>query len=166
MLPTFSTSYSQAVLQPPGLFCATRLHVEDGLRFISAKHFSDFGWKALARDKTLNKFVKSQGVGTGGTKGERRSVVEFRLPQLFAVSKCPCGTCRTVGLEPVELPNWRGESGHLGGITIETKDHGPIDILLHANKGFLVEMEVIWYYFPKPFPKSLVEVSRKVDLLH
>ena len=96
----------------------------------------------------------------------RKEFAEFQLPQLFAVSKCPCGTCRTVGLEPVELPNWRGESGHLGGITIETKDHGPIDILLHANKGFLVEMEVIWYYFPKPFPKSWVEVNRTVDPLH
>jgi hypothetical protein len=95
----------------------------------------------------------------------RKEFVEFRR-QLFAVSKCPCGTCRTVGLEPVELPNWSAESGHLGGITIETKDHGPIDILLHATKGFLVEMEVIWYYFPKPFPKSWVEVSRTVDPLH
>ncbi len=54
----------------------------------------------------------------------------------------------------------------LGGITIETKDHGPIEILLHANQGFLVEMEVIWFYFPKPFPKSWVEVSRTVDPLH
>jgi hypothetical protein len=92
-----------------------------------------------------------------------KEFVEFLLPQLFAVSKCPCGTCRTVGLEPVELPSGRSESGHLGGITIETKDHGPIDILLRANNGFLVEMEVIWYYFPKPFPKSWVEFSRTVD---
>jgi hypothetical protein len=96
----------------------------------------------------------------------RKEFADFRLPQLFAVSKCPCGTCRTVGLEPVELPKWRGESGHLGGITIETKDHGPIDILLHANKGFLAEMEVIWYNFPKPFPNSWLEVSRTVDPLH
>jgi hypothetical protein len=96
----------------------------------------------------------------------RKEFAEFQLPQLFAVSKCPCGTCRTVGLEPFELPNWRGESGHLGGITIETKDHGPIDILVYTNKGFLVEMEVIWYYFPKSFPKSWVEVNRTVDPLH
>ena len=37
-----------------------------------------------------------------------------------------------------------------------TKDHGPISILLHANKGFLVEMEVIGYDFPEPFPASWV----------
>jgi hypothetical protein len=96
----------------------------------------------------------------------RKELVEFRLPQLFAVSKCPCGTCRTLGLEPVELPNLKDKSGHLGGITIQTKDHGPIEILLHANKGFLVEMEVIWFYFPKPFPKSWVEVGRTVEPLH
>ncbi len=60
----------------------------------------------------------------------RKVFVDFLVPQLFAVSKCPCGTCRTVGLEPIELPNWGGESGYLGGITIQTKDHGPIDILL------------------------------------
>ena len=96
----------------------------------------------------------------------RKEFVNFRVPQLFAISKCPCGTCRTVGLEQIELPNLRGESGHLGGITIQTKDHGPIDILLHANKGFLVEMEVIWYYFPRPFPESWMEISRTVDPLH
>ena len=96
----------------------------------------------------------------------RKEFVDFQVPQLFAVSKCPCGTCRTVGLEPIELPGWRDESGYLGGITIETKDHGPIDILLHANKGCLVEMEVIWYQFPKSFPESWVEVGRTVDPLH
>src|SRR5207253_1436976 len=64
----------------------------------------------------------------------RKDFVGFHLPQLFAVAKCPCGTCRTLGLEPVELPNLNGKSGHLGGITIETKDHGPIEILLHANQ--------------------------------
>jgi hypothetical protein len=98
--------------------------------------------------------------------GSRIEFADFLLPQLFAVSKCPCGTCRTVGLEPLELPKWRGESGHLGGITIETQDHGPIDILLHASDGFLTELEVIWYHFPKPFPESWVEVSRTVDALH
>jgi hypothetical protein len=93
----------------------------------------------------------------------RKEFADFPLPQLFAVAKCPCGTCRTVGLAPVELPKWKGESGHLGGITIGTQDHGPIDILLHANNGSLVEMEVIWYNFPNPFPNSWLEVSRTVD---
>jgi hypothetical protein len=62
------------------------------------------------------------------------------------------------------LPKWDGKSGHVGGITINTKEHGPIDILLHANDGFLVE--VIWYFFPKPFPDSWEEVSRTIDPLH
>src|SRR5271169_1056012 len=75
----------------------------------------------------------------GQSLSSRKEFVEFRLPQLFAVAKCPCGTCRTVELEPVELPNWKRESGHLDGITIETNDHGPIDILLHAKEGFQVE---------------------------
>jgi len=93
----------------------------------------------------------------------RKELLDFAVPQLFAVSKCPCGTCRTVGLEPIALPGWNGTSGHVGGITINTKDHGPLDVLLHANDGWLVEMEVIWYYFPKPFPDSWEEVSRTLD---
>jgi carboxyl-terminal processing protease len=47
----------------------------------------------------------------------------------------PCKTCRTLGLEPVELPNLKGKSGHLSGITIQTKDHGPIEILV-VTEGF------------------------------
>jgi len=81
----------------------------------------------------------------------RKDFADFLIPQLFAVSKCPCGTCRTVGLEPLELPNCKGRSGKVGGLSIQTKEHGSIDILLHANDGFLVEMEVIWYNFPQPF---------------
>jgi hypothetical protein len=88
---------------------------------------------------------------------------DFSVPQLFAISKCPCGTCRTVGLAPIRLPNWKGKSGKVAGLKIATKDHGPIDILLHANNGFLVEMEVIWFYFPEPFPESWEEVSRMPD---
>jgi len=93
----------------------------------------------------------------------RAELANFSIPQLFAISKCPCGTCRTVGLEPMEIPNWKGKSGKVGGMGIQTKDHGPIDILLHANHGFLVELEVIWYNFPQPFPKSWEEVSRMPD---
>jgi hypothetical protein len=95
----------------------------------------------------------------------RKELAEFRLPQLFAVSKCPCAICRAIGLEPVELPSWIGKSGHVGGITIKTKDHSTIDILLHANTGFPVEMEVIWYFFPKPFPRSWVEVNSRPSSL-
>ena len=93
----------------------------------------------------------------------RKDFADFLIPQLFAVSKCPCGTCRTVGLEPLELPNCKGRSGKVGGLGIQTKEHGPIDILLHANDGFLVEMEIIWYNFPQPFPEAWEEVSRMSD---
>ena len=93
----------------------------------------------------------------------RKEFANLSIPQLFAVSRCPCGTCRTLGLEPVELPNWKRNSGYVGGMGIETKDHGPIDILLHAKDGFLVELEVIWYNFPRPFPESWEEVSRMPD---
>jgi len=95
--------------------------------------------------------------------GSRKDLLDFSVPQLFAVSKCPCGTCRTVGLEPIALPTWEGRSGHVGGITINTQEHGPIEILLHANNGHLVEMEVIWFFFPKPFPDTWEEVSRTID---
>src|SRR5208283_1246864 len=95
--------------------------------------------------------------------GSRMDFVDFSLPQLFAISKCPCRTCRTVGLEPIALPTWEGRSGYIGGITINTKEHGPIEILLHANNGYLVEMEVIWFFFPKPFPDRWEEVSRTID---
>lgn len=30
-------------------------------------------------------------------------------------------------------------------------------------KGFLEELGVIWYNFPRPFPKSWEEVSRMAD---
>jgi hypothetical protein len=93
----------------------------------------------------------------------RRDLADFLVPQLFAVSKCPCGTCRTVGLEPLELPNYKGRSGKIAGLGIQTKEHGPIDILLHANDGFLIEMEVIWYNFSQPFPEAWGEVSRMPD---
>ena len=93
----------------------------------------------------------------------RTELANFSIPQLFAISKCPCGTCRTIGLEPIELPNWKGKSGKVGGMGLQTKDHGPIDILLHANDGFLVELEMIWYNFPRPFPESWEEVSRMPD---
>jgi hypothetical protein len=66
-------------------------------------------------------------------------------------------------LGALELPNCRGRSGKVGGLGIQTKEHGPIDILLHANDGFLVEMEVIWYNFPQPFPEAWEEVSRIPD---
>jgi hypothetical protein len=95
--------------------------------------------------------------------GSRREFADFAIPQLFAISKCPCGTCRTVGLEPLRLPGWRGKSGKVAGLGIQTKDHGPINILLHANDGWLVEMEVIWFNFPQPFPESWEEVSRIPD---
>ena len=93
----------------------------------------------------------------------QKDLADFLIPQLFAVSKCPCGTCRTVGLESLELPNCKGRSGKVGGLGIQTKEHGPIDILLHANHGFLVEMEVIWYNFPRPFPEAWEDVSRMPD---
>jgi hypothetical protein len=92
-----------------------------------------------------------------------KELKDFLAPQLFAVSKCPCGTCRTVGLDPIALPGGQDRSGYIGGITIETRNHGPISVLLHASYGFLVEMEVIWYNFPKPFPESWDEVSRTLD---
>src|SRR5712671_6955983 len=44
----------------------------------------------------------------------RKELLDFAVPQLFAVSKCPCRTCRTVGLEPIALPGWNGRSGHIG----------------------------------------------------
>ena len=50
---------------------------------------------------------------------------------------------------------WDSQSGRVGGLTINTKDHGPIDIELHAKDGYLVEMEVLWYFFPKVIPRHL-----------
>src|SRR5229473_3977472 len=38
--------------------------------------------QALARDNTLNRFGKSQGIRTGGTKGERRSATSQAPPLL------------------------------------------------------------------------------------
>lgn len=72
----------------------------------------------------------------------RTEFVDFTIPQLFATSKCPCGTCRTVGLQPTKLPNADGVS------------------------GYLVEMEVIWYNFPDPFPESWEEIDRIIDPRH
>src|SRR5262249_22337183 len=71
----------------------------------------------------------------------RTELANFSIPQLFAISKCHCGTCRTVGLEPIELPNWKGKSDKVGGMGIQTKEEVPIDIHLHANDALLEEYE-------------------------
>ena len=96
--------------------------------------------------------------------GASKEFKGLTVPQVFANSECPCGTCRTVGLEPIKLPNWEGKSGYLGGLTIHTRDRSPIQVLLHSRDGYLNEMEVIWYYFPEKFPESWEEVSRSVDV--
>jgi hypothetical protein len=44
-------------------------------------------YQALARDKTLNRFVKSRRIRTGGTKGKRRSVTSQAPPYCFNVNR-------------------------------------------------------------------------------
>lgn len=94
-------------------------HIWRELTPISKRRLSDDEMNWVTQSLSANKELK-----------------DFLAPQLFAVSKCPCGTCRTVGLDPIALPGREDRSGYIGGITIETRNHGPISVLLHASHGF------------------------------
>jgi hypothetical protein len=94
----------------------------------------------------------------------RAEFANFSIPQLFAIAKCPCETCRCVGLGLLELPNWKGKirQSRWNGDSNE----GPLPHRHTSPRQRRIlswNFEVIWYNFPQPFPESWEEVSRMPD---
>ena len=93
---------------------------------------------------------------------------DVELKNLRVVGKCTCG-CRSVVLgEPAEPQNPRvmGHQGPVGQInlTIKLNNHEDVvTVLLHFERGSLSLLEVVWYNFPKPVPRSWTEINRTVS---
>ena len=94
---------------------------------------------------------------------ENRRWSNAEVEGLQVVWECTCG-CRSVGLGPVA--NSRTSSaegsmvGMIGDLYIQTAEGKSIEILLHANKGRLVELEVICNANSEPIPAAWQEVAR------
>lgn len=93
---------------------------------------------------------------------------DVELKDLRVVAECTCG-CRSVVLgEPAEPQNPKvmGEQGPVGQInlTIKLNNHEDVvTVLLHFAQGSLSLLEVVWYNFPEPVPRSWIELSRIVS---
>lgn len=93
---------------------------------------------------------------------------DVELKDLQVVAECTCG-CRSVVLgKPVETQNPRltGHQGLVGQLDLgirlnDRKD--VVTVLLHFADGSLSLLEVVWYNFPEPVPRSWIEVSRNVS---
>jgi hypothetical protein len=84
------------------------------------------------------------------------------------VAECDCG-CRSVVLEePSQPQNSKlvGHQGLVGELSLAVNVNGQddvISVLLHFAEGSLSLLEVVWYNFPKPIPRSWTEISRTVS---
>ena len=84
------------------------------------------------------------------------------------MAECDCG-CRSVVLEEPsqpQNPKLVGHQGLVGEISLAVKVNGQddvISVLLHFAEGSLSLLEVVWYNFPEPVPRSWTEVSRTVS---
>jgi hypothetical protein len=93
---------------------------------------------------------------------------DAELSNLQVVAECTCG-CRSVVLDkPTQPQNAKliGHQGLVGEIELAVKldeREGVISVLLHYAEGSLSLLEVIWYNFPEPVPRSWVELSRTVS---
>ena len=94
---------------------------------------------------------------------------EVPIAPLFVIAECGCG-CRSVALEQPEIPERPELVGHQGlvaqmtlGIEFDGKEDVVSVLLLHAN-GSLSVLQVVWYNFPDPVPRSWKELDREVRL--
>ena len=93
---------------------------------------------------------------------------DVELTNLRVVAECTCG-CRSVVLEkPPQAQNSRliGHQGLVGALELGIKLDGQEDVitvLLHFAEGSLSLLEVVWYNFPEPIPRSWTEISRTVS---
>ena len=92
------------------------------------------------------------------------------LGDLFvADSGCKCG-CRSIWIEEPEnaqVPELIGHQSLVGDIDISIRYDGKdnvVSILLHYAEGSLSLLEVIWYNFPDPVPRTWPELSRTVSI--
>ncbi|MGB6876823.1 MAG: hypothetical protein WBD87_12415 [Candidatus Acidiferrales bacterium] len=93
---------------------------------------------------------------------------DVELADLRVSAECTCG-CRSVVIEePAQAQNSKlvGHQGLVGqmDLTIRLNDHEDVvSVLLHFADGSLSLLEVVWYNFPNPVPRSWTEVSRTVS---
>jgi len=91
------------------------------------------------------------------------------LGELFVIGECSCG-CRTIIFEEprfVQNPQEKDHQGPVGEMTIRIKNKNRnvedvVTLLLHQTEGKLTDLEVVWYNFPEPVPKTWVEVGRTI----
>jgi hypothetical protein len=89
------------------------------------------------------------------------------LGEIFVVGECSCG-CRTIvfGESPfVQNPTVAGHQGPIGEMSIRIRRddvEDVVSVLLHQTGGKLTDLEVVWYNFPEPVPKTWVEVARTI----
>ena len=91
------------------------------------------------------------------------------IAPLFVIGECSCG-CRSVALEQPALPQRPTLVGHQGlvadmSMTVQLDDSEDVVsvLLLHAN-GSLSALQVVWYNFPDPVPRTWTELSREIRL--
>jgi hypothetical protein len=90
------------------------------------------------------------------------------LTNLQVVAECTCG-CRSVVLDEPPQPQNAKLIGHqslVGEIEIAIKldeREDVITVLLHYAEGSLSLLEVVWYNFPEPVPRTWIEISRTVS---
>lgn len=93
---------------------------------------------------------------------------DVELADLRVSAECTCG-CRSVVLkEPAKVQNSKmvGHQGPVGQMDLSIKINGREDVvtvLLHFARGSLSVLEVVWYNFPEPVPRSWTEVSRTIS---
>ncbi len=94
---------------------------------------------------------------------------DVELTDLRVMAECTCG-CRSVVIEePVRAQNSKllGHQGLVGSMDLGVRlnDHeGVITVLLHFADGSLSLLEVVWYNFPKPVPRSWIEIGRTISV--
>jgi hypothetical protein len=94
---------------------------------------------------------------------------DVEIGELYVIAECRCG-CRSVFLEApptMQNPKLAEHQGLVGDISLKIRFDGREDVvsvLLHFAKGSLSLLEVVWYNFPEPVPRSWVEISRSVSV--
>jgi hypothetical protein len=92
---------------------------------------------------------------------------DVELADLRVSAECTCG-CRSVVIEEPGQPQNSRLIGHQGlvgqmNLRVRLTDHEDVvTVLLHFADGSLSLLEVVWYNFPKPVPRSWTEISRTI----
>lgn len=96
---------------------------------------------------------------------------DVQIPELYVTAECTCG-CRSVVLEEPPIaqnPRLVGHQGLVGRMSLAIRFDGRDDVvsvLLHYAEGSLSLLEVVWFNFPEPVPRSWVEMDRSTNSGH